>query len=287
MKKTALFLERVYTKYNRPELISPDPLEFLSRYVSQQDREAAALIAACFAYGNVKQILKNVNTILEKMPDGPHRFLLYSAPARLHRTFKNFRYRFTGEEELCAFLCAVKRVLKKYGSLQNCFLAHFHPQDETVLPALRGFARELRAGADLHSLIPDPDKNSALKRLNLFLRWMVRKDAVDPGGWERVSPAHLIVPLDVHLHRIARKLKLTRRNAADMTAAMEITRAFKKCCPHDPVKYDFCLTRFGIRDDMDYENLDAFQQCDSPQTSNAARGKGRPRRSANDILPNA
>lgn len=259
MKKTALFLERVYAKYNRPELISPDPLEFLSRYTSPQDRETAALLAACFAYGNVKQILKNVNAILEKMHNSPYQFILHSTHAGLHRTFKNFRYRFTGEEELCAFLCAVKRVLKKYGSLQNCFLAHFTPQDQTVLPALRGFARELRSGTDLHSLIPNPDKNSALKRLNLFLRWMVRKDAVDLGHWTNISPAKLIVPLDVHLHRIARKLKLTRRNAADMTAALEITCAFKKCCPHDPVKYDFCLTRFGIREDMDYENLDAFK----------------------------
>lgn len=259
MKKTALFLERIYAQYNRPDLISPDPLEFLSRYDSPQDRETAALLAACFAYGNVKQILKNVNAILSKMPDGPHRFILHSSPAAIRRTFKNFRYRFTGKEELCAFLCAVQRVLKKYGSLESCFLAYFHSQDETVLPALRGFARELRAGADLHSLIPNPDKNSALKRLNLFLRWMVRKDAVDEGSWQHVPPAKLIVPLDVHLHRIARKLKLTRRNAADITAALEITRAFKKCCPHDPVKYDFCLTRFGIRDDMDYKNLDDFK----------------------------
>lgn len=259
MKKTALFLERVYALYNRTELISPDPLEFLSRYKNPADRELAALIAACFAYGNVKQILKNVNGILDKTAGSPHAFILNATPGKLLRTFKNFRYRFTGEDELCAFLCAVRRVLKKHGSLENCFLAYYNPHEETVLPALRGFARELRTGADLHSLVPDPDKNSALKRLNLFLRWMVRKDAVDPGGWERVSPAHLIVPLDVHMHRIARKLKLTKRNAADMTTALEISRAFKKCCPHDPIKYDFCLTRFGIRDDMDYENLDGLK----------------------------
>ena len=259
MKKTALFLERVYALYNRPELVSPDPLEFLSRYTSSADRELAALIAACFAYGNVKQILKNVNGILGKMPGGPHAFITQTPPARLRRIFKGFRYRFTGEEEFCAFLCALRRVLKNYGSLENCFLRNYQKEDSTVLPALRHFARELRAGADLHSLIPDPDKNSALKRLNLFLRWMVRKDAVDPGGWERVSPAHLIVPLDVHMHRIARKLKLTKRNAADMTTALEISRAFKKCCPDDPIKYDFCLTRFGIRDDMDYQNLDELK----------------------------
>lgn len=259
MKKTALFLERVYALYTRPELISPDPLEFLSRYKNPADRELAALLAACFAYGNVKQILKNVNGILDKMTGGPHAFILNATPAGLRRAFKGFRYRFTGEEELLSFLCALKRILKKHGSLENCFLTYYRPGDDTVLPALRGLARELRKGTDLHSLIPDPDKNSALKRLNLFLRWMVRKDAVDPGGWEKVSPAQLIVPLDVHMHRIARKLKLTGRNAADITTALEISRAFKKCCPQDPIKYDFCLTRFGIRDDMNYDKLDKLK----------------------------
>lgn len=254
-----LFLERIYARYTRAELVSPDPLEFLGRFSAPQDRELAALLAACFAYGNVKQILKNINGLLAKMPRGPHAFITQTEPAQMRRIFKGFRYRFTGEEELCAFLCALRRVLKKYGSLENCFLSHYDPADESVLPALRGFARELRRGTDLHSLVPDPDKNSALKRLNLFLRWMVRQDAVDPGGWQNVSPAQLIVPLDVHMHRIARKLGLTKRNAADITTALEISRAFKKCCPHDPIKYDFCLTRFGIRDDMDYNNLDELK----------------------------
>lgn len=255
----AHFLERIYARYTRADLVSPDPLEFLSRFSAPADRELTALLAACFAYGNVKQILKNINGILAHMPHGPHAFITKTPPAQVRRILKGFRYRFTGEEELCAFLAAMRKILKKYGSLEVCFLQYYHPEDATVLPALCGFARELRAGADLHSLVPDPDKKSALKRLNLFLRWMVRQDAVDPGGWQNVSPAQLIVPLDVHMHRIARKLGLTKRNAADITTALEISRAFKKCCPHDPIKYDFCLTRFGIRDDMDYQNLDELK----------------------------
>jgi len=103
--------------------------------------------------------------------------------------------------------------------------------------------------------VPDPSKNSALKRLNLFLRWMVRTDEVDPGGWTRVSPSKLIVPLDVHMHRNARRLGLTQRNQADMKTAEEISAAFAKYCKEDPVKYDFCITRFGIRDDMDENEL--------------------------------
>lgn len=259
MKKMAHFLERIYTRYTRADLISPDPLEFLARFSRLKDRELAALLAACFAYGNVKQILKNINGILAQMPHGPHAFITQTTPAQMRQIFKGFRYRFTGEEELCAFFGAMRKILKKYGSLENCFLHYYQPTDDTVLPGLCGFARELRVEADLHTLVPDPDKKSALKRLNLFLRWMVRQDAVDPGGWHKVSPAQLIVPLDVHMHRIARNLGLTKRNAADMTTALEISRAFKKCYPHDPIKYDFCLTRFGIRDDMDYKNLDELK----------------------------
>ena len=97
-------------------------------------------------------------------------------------------------------------------------------------------------------------KASAMKRLNLFLRWMVRQDEVDPGGW-RVAPRLLIVPLDVHMHRCARALGLTQRNAADMKTALDITRSLAKFCPEDPVKYDFCITRFGIRPDMDEKTL--------------------------------
>lgn len=255
MKKTTRYFDSLYARYNKRALCSPDPLQFLYDYPDVQDREIAALTAACFAYGNVKQILKNLNGIFTRMNGAPRAFVLGASAAGLRRTFKGFKYRFTGEEELCAFLLAVRRALEKHGSLEACFLRYYREEDGSVLPALRGFARELRAGGGLSSLVPDPDKNSALKRLNLFLRWMVRKDEVDPGGWDKIPAAKLVIPLDVHMHRIARMLGLTKRNAADITTALEISRALQKHCPQDPVKYDFCLTRFGIRDDMDYRDL--------------------------------
>lgn len=255
MKKTTRYFDDLYARYNKRALCSPDPLQFLYDYPDKRDREITALTAACFAYGNVKQILKNLNTVFTPMRGRPRAFVLGASAAGLRWTFKDFKYRFTTREELCAFLLAVRRVLKKHGSLEACFLTHYSESDESVLPALRGLARELRAAGGLSSLVPDPDKNSALKRLNLFLRWMVRQDEVDPGGWDGVPASKLIIPLDVHMHRIARLLGLTKRNAADITTALEISRALKKHCPQDPVKYDFCLTRFGIRDDMDYKDL--------------------------------
>lgn len=248
------YFEDLFVRFHKRTLVSPDPLQFLYQFSNPQDREVAALICACFAYGNVKQILKNLTAIFARMP-APHQFIMNTSPAQLRSIFKGFKYRFTTAEELCAFLSSLRRVLKKYGSLENCFLAHDNPAEPTVCSGLRGMAKELRANVSVPSLVPDPDKPSALKRLNLFMRWLVRQDEVDPGGWTRVNPARLLVPLDVHMHRVARMLGLTKRNAADMKTALEISLALAKFCPQDPIKYDFCLTRFGIRPDMDEKDL--------------------------------
>lgn len=254
MKKDKTYFDALFKRHHRRELVRPDPLQFLYDYPDVNDREIAALVCACFAYGNVKQILKNLTLILGKM-DRPRAFIVRATPARLNKTFAGFKYRFTTQEELCAFLLSVKHCVKKHGSLNRCFLAHYRTDAPDVREALCAFARELRAFGSVGTLVPDPDKHSALKRLNLFLRWMVRCDEVDPGGWNEVSPAKLIVPLDVHMHRIAKMLKLTARNAADMKTAVEISRSLARFCPQDPVRYDFCLTRFGIRDDMNYNDL--------------------------------
>jgi uncharacterized protein (TIGR02757 family) len=126
--------------------------------------------------------------------------------------------------------------------------------DPTVVPALSAFVGNVfPEGCDF--LIPTPDRGSACKRLNLFLRWMVRRDDVDPGGWDGVPPSKLVVPLDIHMHRIALTLGLTERKQADLRTAIEITEAFRKLSPSDPVRYDFVLTRFGIRKDLDQAAL--------------------------------
>lgn len=253
MKKDKAFFDALYRRYNRPALVSPDPLEFLHRWTDVRDREIAALIGACFAYGNVKAITKNLNSLFAVI-SSPRAYVLSTTPVRLKKDFAGFKYRFTTQEQLCTFLLAIQQILKEYGSLEACFIQGLSPQDESVCRALAHFAQCLRAHGNVRSLVPDPAKGSALKRLNLFLRWMVRQDEVDPGGWN-VAPKLLVVPLDVHMHRCARALELTRRNAADMKTALDITRSLARFCPEDPVKYDFCITRFGIRPDMDEEEL--------------------------------
>jgi uncharacterized protein (TIGR02757 family) len=241
-------LEALYGQYNHRCFVHPDPLEFLYRFENPGEREVVGLIASCLAYGKVAQILKSISLVLERMGPSPARFLLTSRYESIRHAFRDFKHRFTGGEDLARLLWRIKEVVGKYGSLQNCFMAHFRPENDTVVPALEGFAQAFfPAGSPF--LIPAPSNGSACKRLNLFLRWMVRQDEVDPGGWDLVPPSKLVVPLDTHMHRIGLLLRFTNRRQADLQTAMGITDAFRKVAPHDPVKYDFVLTRLGIWSD--------------------------------------
>lgn len=248
-------LETLYGKYNKYNLISPDPLQFVHLYKRDEDREIVSLIAACFAYGNVKQIIKTVDKILAILGPRPKDFLLTADKTALNKAFAGFKYRFTTQEELVAFLLAIQAVLKKYDTLENLFTEQYEKSKDYVT-ALRAFAAEIRRHGKVDTLIPNPAKGSALKRLNLCLRWCIRKDEVDPGCWSKIPSSCLIVPLDVHMHRVAKMLGLTKRNQADMKTAQEISQAFAVFCPQDPIRYDFCLTRFGIRDDMSEDELE-------------------------------
>ena len=249
-------LDGLHASYTRREHVHPDPLEVLYDYPDVRDREIAALVAASLSYGRVRSILASVRRILARMPS-PAAWLAEAGPEALHAAFAGFRHRFATGDQMAALLAGARQLIERHGSLNAAFVAQTRPEAETVIDALAAFAAELRDAAgrlDAH-LLPCPSRGSACKRLNLFLRWMVRRDAVDPGGWTGVSPAQLIVPLDVHMHRICTALGFTRRKNADLKAALEITAAFRRFAPDDPVRYDFALTRLGIRPDAD---LDAF-----------------------------
>jgi uncharacterized protein (TIGR02757 family) len=218
------------------------------------DVEVVGIIASSLAYGNVKQILRSVSLVLNKMGPSPSTFLLDSPFSRIAGTFSDFKHRFTTGEQLARLLSGVRGVIERHGSLQKCFMSRLRRDDRTVIPALSAFVENIFPD-QCDFLIPAPGKGSACKRLNLFLRWMVRHDDVDPGGWDGVSPSKLVVPLDIHMHRIAMKLGLTKRKQADLRTAIEVTEAFRKLSPRDPVRYDFVLTRFGIRKDLDQAAL--------------------------------
>jgi len=245
-------LDKLYLEYNKKKYVHPDPLEFLYSYRDIRDREIAGFLASSLAYGRVAQILNSVSGVLDKMGSSPYLFLMDSDSSSVIKTYKGFKHRFAGDENLTALMTGLKQVLNEYGSLYACFLKGVGKKDETVFNGLEFFTKKIASGCcgSPGHLIPIVTKGSACKRLNLYLRWMVRKDDVDPGGWDKIPPSMLIIPLDVHMHRISRLIGFTERKQADMITALEITSCFRNFAPEDPVKYDFALTRFGIRSDM-------------------------------------
>ncbi len=257
LKRQRDSLEELYRRFNDREYVHPDPLEFLYLYENDRDREVVGLIASTLAYGRVHQILKSVSLVLEKMGPSPQEYVLGEDLKRFRSDFEGFRHRFTTGDQLAAFFGAMQRVLRKHRSLEDCFRQHLKNDETTVLPALSGFIEELGGeGYGRGSMfLPLPHKGSACKRINLFLRWMVRRDAVDPGVWRKVPACKLIVPLDTHMHRMALKLGFTLRKQPDMRTALEVTGRFKGLFPSDPVRYDFVLTRFGISKHQDLQNL--------------------------------
>ncbi len=244
-------LEALYFRFNRREYVHPDPLEFLYEYSRPRDREVVGLIASSLAYGKVEQILKSVTWVLERLPS-PANFLEDVSPKGVETLVDGFRHRFTTGEDLALLLKGIRGVIRKWGSLYEGFCLVMREGEANLVPALSRFvdllARE--GGGRPPFLLPDPQKGSACKRLHLYLRWMVRRDDVDPGGWEELGPHRLVVPLDTHMHSISLALGLTKRRQADLVAALEITSSFKRIAPEDPVRYDFALTRWGIREEL-------------------------------------
>ena len=144
-------------------------------------------------------------------------------------------------------MIAIQKVLKNHGSLGNLFHCHIRDEDQTVLPALSAFLRTFHQQVDsINYLLPGSVNQSACKRMHLFLRWMVRCDEVDPGGWSFILPSKLIHPVDTHVYKLATHWGLTKRRSIDSKCALDVTRAMSVFSPSDPVKYDFSLAHMGI-----------------------------------------
>lgn len=241
-------LDQLYRQFNRKEYVHPDPLEFLYSYSLTHDREIVGLVSSSLAYGQVTQILKSVSTILKKLGPTPSAFLKENSKKDLTLLFNNFKHRWHTGTDIAALLYGIRCVLGEYGTLQNCFLVGIRKNEPDLSQALSRFVSHIikHAPEMRKNLLPLPSSGSACKRLYLFLRWMVRNDEVDPGGWDEVPQNKLVIPLDTHMFRMAQMLKLTQRKQANSQSALEITAAFRKLEPNDPVKYDFILTRPGI-----------------------------------------
>lgn len=248
-------LEELYAKYNHKELIPPDPLQFVCRYSARADMEIAALLAATLAYGRVEQIERSLNNLFGWMGTDPYEFVRDFDPAK-RRKLLDFKHRFTAGENICDLLELLKLVFEKNGSIEKHFLSGYNKTDENIIPALGKFCDSLLAmytarhraapSRGLKYLLAGPTAGGASKRLNLFLRWMVRGDQVDLGLWKSIDKAKLIVPMDVHIFRVSRMLGFHHRKNISLKAAVEVTGNFAGIEPDDPVKYDFALCRIGM-----------------------------------------
>jgi len=243
-------LERLYRHYNARRWAPPDPVVFLYGYADCREREVVGLVAALLAFGRVAQIHRTIESVLGIMGASPRAFMLEAGERALKRHFGNFCHRFAGPAHMVGLLLGLGRVLRRFGSVEAAFIEGGRGSIDLGLQVLH---RQLSppSGPTHNPLLPDPCKGSACKRWHLFLRWMVRHDEVDPGGWTMLSPSSLMVPVDTHMHRLALRWGLTRRRSPDAVAVQEITHAFRRIRPDDPVRYDFALTRLGIRNDPD------------------------------------
>jgi uncharacterized protein (TIGR02757 family) len=254
-------LDALAIRYDRSYL-DTDPLGIVRRYDRREDRELVGLLAAGLAYGQVTLIRRNLEELLRRVGPRPSAFLEAYQPRRDARRFDGFVHRFSRGRDVALMLWLVRQARERFGGLERLFLAGDEGADGgTLEQAMDRFGDRLfdlspgpfypgpriprRAG--VRWLLPLPAGGSVCKRHCLFLRWMVRPDdGVDCGVWTGLSPARLVLPLDVHLLRIARALGWTRRRSPSWKMAVEVTGWLRRLDPSDPTRYDFALSRLGI-----------------------------------------
>ncbi len=245
-----LFLERKVKEYNQSSFITDDPISIPHAYQKQQDIEIAAFFTAVFSWGNRTSIIRKSRELMHLMDDSPHQFILTHTDNDL-RNLLSFRHRTFNPTDLLYFVEFLHHHYSRYDSLEDAFLlagAATQWHAETALTAFYHYFFSLEVvPSRTRKHIATPERNSSCKRLNMFLRWMGRKDnkGVDFGCWHRIPMNRLICPLDVHVARVARRFGLLTRTPTDWTAALELTERLAQLDPEDPVKYDFALFALG------------------------------------------
>lgn len=243
--------------------LSTDPLEFVHRYDHDADREIVGLVASSLAYGRVEGIRRSLEKVFGVMGRDPYGFTMRFDPARDRRLFSGFKHRFNDGNDIACLIYFARQMIEECGSIGGFFMKGYSLETKSIKDALTAFTRNVLAldsgavygprkspaEATVRFFFPSPAQKSACKRLNLYLRWMVRRrDGLDFGIWDGVDPASLIIPLDTHIARISRNIGLTTRASADWKMAEEITARLRELDPADPLKYDFSLCRLGILD---------------------------------------
>jgi uncharacterized protein (TIGR02757 family) len=241
------FLEEKVKQYNRRSFIETDPVCIPRLFTQKQDIEIAGFFAATFAWGNRTTIINKSKELLARMDDAPYAFITGHTAHDL-RGLTGFIHRTFNDTDLLCFVAFLRHHYSREQSLETAFTRH----GDTAESRLSGFHRYFFSLPDMpertHKHVATPERGSTCKRLNMFLRWMVRRDeaGVDFGIWKKIAPASLVCPIDVHVARVARRLGILQRRQTDWTAALELTDYLRTLDPDDPVKYDFALFGLGV-----------------------------------------
>ena len=274
-------LDGLYHDYNREESAT-DPVHLVRPYADAADREIAGFCAAALAFGRVASVINSITTLLKIMGPSPAAYVRTFDPAAPHPELRAMVHRWTRGVDLVALLWILRQMGDQAGTIERFFAAGYSPDHADVGPALdsfstRALALDMRKAygrvpkrAGVCYFFPRPSAGSACKRLNLFLRWMIRGDEIDLGVWTTIPASKLVVPLDTHIIRLGKCLRLTRYNSAGWKMAADITASLRALDAEDPVRFDFSLCHLGMMNACGYGRAQGDSQC-------PLRGMCRPR----------
>ncbi len=246
------FLDEKADKYNNSDFIESDPISIPHSYSDKEDIEISGFLAATIAWGNRKMIIKNANRMMELMGNSPYDFVMDHNDKQLER-LNGFVHRTFNSNDLKYFIKALQYIYKEKGGMESIFNEYSTPESlQPAIHELKNIFFELPHPAHTVKHLSDPYKGSAAKKINMFLRWMVRKDnrGVDFGIWESISPSILSCPLDIHSGNIARRLGILNRKQNDAKAVTELDLFLRSLDSNDPVKYDFALFGLGVNESL-------------------------------------
>ena len=268
----AASLDRLYEDYNREDSAT-DPVHLVRPFERDDDREVAGFLAAALAFGRVGSVIASIRSLFAIMGPHPARYVRTFEPKEAHPELRALVHRWTRGVDLAALIWILRQMIEARGSIERFFADGIGEADVDVGPALDRFAAQALA-IDVRPVygrvpkrpgvcyfFPRPSAGSACKRLNLYLRWMVRRDAVDLGVWQAVKPSHLIVPLDTHVIRLSRCLRLTRYTSPGWKMAADITASLRQLDADDPVRFDFSLCHIGMMSACGFGRAQGDSQC--------------------------
>ena len=271
-------LEQLYTQFENGPAVA-DPVHLVHRYQDPADLEVAGFCSAALAFGRVTSVLTSLERLFRLMGHSPMAFVRSFNPARQGRVLRPIRHRWITGEDLVALFVILQRMINVEGSVEGFFLRGYRQEADDIGDALDSFSVRALALLDavptsgFRYFFPRPAGGSACKRLNLYLRWMVRRDNIDFGIWQHVSPSKLVVPLDTHVVRMGQCLRLTRYRSPGWPMAREITQTLRQLAPDDPVRYDFSLCHLGMQDACGFNQQQRDTRCPLRGLCRPADGK--------------